>query len=93
MRSRYSDTLRAGRSGNRILVSGSSLHPSRSALGPTQAPVKLVSVIYSGVERLGRGVDHPPHIGPRLKKEKNNAYTSLLGHHGPVLGWALLLHV
>jgi len=24
---------------------------------------------FPGVKRLGRGVDHPPHLAPRLKKE------------------------
>jgi len=24
---------------------------------------------FSGVKRPGRGVDHPPHLAPRLKKE------------------------
>jgi len=24
---------------------------------------------YLGVKRPGRGVDHPPHLTPRLKKE------------------------
>jgi hypothetical protein len=26
-------------------------------------------VSFPGVKRLGRGVDHPPHLAPRLKKE------------------------
>ena len=28
-----------------------------------------------GVKRPGRGVDHPPHLAPRLKKEKSYTYT------------------
>jgi hypothetical protein len=43
-------------------------NPSRPALGPTQPPTKWVLVLY-GVKRPGRGVDHPPHLTPRLKKE------------------------
>jgi hypothetical protein len=30
----------------------------------------------------GRGVDHPPHLAPRLKKEKSYTSTPPLGHHG-----------
>ena len=29
---------------------------------------------YPGVKRPGRGLDHPPHLGPRLRKEWS--YTS-----------------
>jgi len=40
-------------------------HPSRPALGPTKSTIQLVP----GVKRSGRGVDHPLHMVPRLKKE------------------------
>jgi hypothetical protein len=44
-------------------------HTSRSALGPTQPPVQWVP----GVNRPGRGADHPPP--PRAEVE-NESYTS-----------------
>ena len=44
-------------------------HPSRPVLGPTQPPVQRVPGNSWGVKRPGRGVDHPPHLAPRLKKE------------------------
>ena len=44
-------------------------HPSRSALGPTQPPIQWVPGLSPGVKRPGRGVDHPPHLAPRFKKE------------------------
>jgi hypothetical protein len=64
-RSRYSDSLRAGRSGDRISVEGEifrnrSDHPASYAMGTGSFP---------GVMRPGRGVDHPPHLAPKLKKE------------------------
>ena len=43
-------------------------HPSRPALGPTQLPMQWISV-FSGVKRPGLGLDNPPHLAPRLKKE------------------------
>jgi len=33
------------------------------------APYKIGTGFFPGVKRLGRGVDHPPHLAPRLKKE------------------------
>jgi hypothetical protein len=56
--SRYSDWLRAGRSGVRIRWGQDFPHPSRPALGSTQFPVRLTP----GVKRSGLGVDHPLSI-------------------------------
>ena len=39
------------------------------SLGPTQSPIRWVPGLFSGVKRPGRGVDYPPHLSPRLKKE------------------------
>ena len=36
---------------------------------------------FPGVKRPGRGVDHPPHLAPRLKKEYSYTTTPLLGLH------------
>ena len=44
-------------------------YPSRTVLGPTQPPVQWVPALSRGVKRPGRGVDHPTHLAPRLKKE------------------------
>jgi len=37
---------------------------------------------FQGVKRPGRGVDYPPHLAPKLKKEKRYTYTPLLGFRG-----------
>ena len=43
-------------------------HPSRPALGPTQPSIQWVAGLFTGAEkRSGRGVNHPPHLVPRLK--------------------------
>jgi len=39
---------------------GSDAHPASYTIGTGSFP---------GVKRPGRGVDHPPHLAPRLKKE------------------------
>ena len=35
-----------------------------------------------GVKRPGRGVNHPPHVAPRLKKEWSYTSAPLLGLNG-----------
>jgi len=45
---------------------------------------------FPGVKRPGRGVDHPPHLAPRLKKEESCTPTPPLGIRG--LLWGELYH-
>jgi len=65
----YGDWLGAERSGDRIPVGsrfflpvqfGSEAHPATCTMGTGSFP---------GVKRSGDGVDRPPHLAPRLKKE------------------------
>jgi hypothetical protein len=44
-------------------------HPSRTALGPSQPPIQWGTGSFPGVKRPGSGVDHPPLLAPRLRKE------------------------
>ena len=37
---------------------------------------------FPGVQRPGRGVEHPPHLSLRLKKEYSYTSTPPLGLHG-----------
>ena len=52
-------------------------HPSIPALGHIQPPIQRVSFLW--VKRLGRGVGHPPHLTPPLKKEQSYTSTPPLG--------------
>jgi hypothetical protein len=49
---------------------------------------------FPGVKQPGRGVDHPPNLTLRLKKECSYTSTSPLGLRGLFLGefYTLLLH-
>ena len=63
------NTLWAGRSGDRIPVGArfSVLVQTVAAAHPASCTVGTGS--FPGVKRPGHGVDHPPHLAPRLKKE------------------------
>jgi len=62
LRSRYSDSLRAGQFGYRIPVGGRDfLHTSRPAVGPTQPPVHTGS--FPAIKQPELGIDSLPHEG------------------------------
>ena len=68
-RSRYSDSLRTGRSEDRIPVGARFSAPVQTGPGAYPAYGTMGTGSLPGVKRPGRGVDHPPHLAPRLKKE------------------------
>ena len=83
----YSDSLRAGRSGDRIPVGGRDFpHLSRPALGAHPASYTMVTGSFPEVKRPVPGVHHPPHRAPRLKKEYRYIYTPPMGLRGLFCG-------
>jgi hypothetical protein len=67
--SRYSDWLRAGRSGDGIPVGARFSSPVQTGPGAHPASCTMGIGSLPGVKRPGRGVDNPPHLAPKLKKE------------------------
>jgi hypothetical protein len=68
-RSRYTESLRAGRFGDRIKVGRDFLQPSRPALRLTQPPTQWMPGLFLG-RKSGRGValTTHPNLASRLKK-------------------------
>jgi len=68
----YSDSLRTGRSGDRMPVEGGGARffaPVQTGRGAHPASHTVGTGSFPELKRPERGVDHPPHLGPRLKKE------------------------
>jgi hypothetical protein len=78
------DSLRAGRSVDRIPVGGGARFsaPVPTSPGAHQATYTMGTESFPRVKRPGRGVDSPPHLVPRLKKEKSCISTPPLGFRG-----------
>jgi hypothetical protein len=84
--SRYGDSLRAGRSGDPILVGESCFRSVHTGSDPAQPPVIGCRVSFSGIERPGRGFDYPPRLTPRLKKEYSYTSAPHVRLHGLLQG-------
>ena len=69
MWSRDSDSLQAGRSGDGIPVGARFSAPVQTGSEAQPASYTMRAGSFPGVKRLVRGIDHPPHLAPRLKKE------------------------
>jgi hypothetical protein len=67
--SRYSESLRCWTVRERILVGARSSAFVQNGPGAPPASYTMGTGSFLGVQRPGRGVDHPPHLAPRLKKE------------------------
>jgi hypothetical protein len=81
-RRRYSDLLLARSSGDRIPVRTRFSAPVQTGPGAHPASYTMGTGCFPGVKRPGRGVDHPPHLAPRLKKEWSYISTPSLGLRG-----------
>jgi len=51
--------------------------PVQTCPGADPASYTVCAVPFSGVKEPERGVNHPPHLLPRLKKEYSYTFTSL----------------
>jgi len=67
--SRYSDAVRAGRSGDRIPMAARFSAPVQTGPGPHPPSYTMGTGSFPGVKQPKCGVDLPPHLAPRLKKE------------------------
>jgi len=65
----YSTSVRVGRSGDRIPVGAIFSAPVHTGPGAHPASNTMGTGSFPGVKRPERGVDHQPHLAPRLKKE------------------------
>jgi hypothetical protein len=66
----YSDSLRDGRTRDRIPGGGARFSaPGPSGPGAHPASCAMDTRSFPGVKRPGRDVDHPSHLASRLKKE------------------------
>ena len=75
--SRYNDGLRAGRSGDRIPVEARFSALVQTCPEAYPASYTKGTWSFQGVKRPERGVDHPHHLAPKLKKEQSYNSTPL----------------
>ena len=77
-----SDSLRAGRSGDRIPVGAKSSATVLTGFEAHPVSYTMCTGSLPGVNRLGRGIDHPPPRITELKKEYNCTPPPPLGLRG-----------
>jgi hypothetical protein len=70
LRNRYSNSLRVGRSGDRILVEERFSAPVHIVLGSTSLLYYVHPVAFLGAKRPGRGVDQPPPSSAEVKERE-----------------------
>jgi hypothetical protein len=79
-------SVRDGRSGDRIPVGTRFSAHVQTAPGAHPASYTMGTASFPGIKRPGRGVDHPPNLTPRLKKEYSYTSNSTSGPSWTVLG-------
>ena len=87
--SRYSDWLRAGRSGDRIPVVAIFSAPIQTGPGAYPASCTIGTGSFRGVKRLERDADHPPPSKCRGHERVGLYLYSPSGPQWPVIGWSL----
>ena len=80
--SRYSDSLRFGRSGDRIPVWARFSAPVQTGPGAYPASFTMGTGSFPGVKRPGRGADHPPPSKCRGQERVGLYLYTPLGLHG-----------
>jgi hypothetical protein len=75
------DSLRAGRSGDRMPMGGGAIFSAPIQTGPVVQPSSYTmgTGSFPGVKLPGRGADHPPTSSAELKKEKSYTSTPPMG--------------
>jgi hypothetical protein len=87
LRSRHSDSLRAGRSGDRIPVGARFFAPVQTDPGTHPASYTMgTGSLSRGVKRSGRGVDHPSPSSAEVKEWVELYLYPPSGPSWPVLG-------
>ena len=84
--SRYSDSLRAGRSWDRIPAGARFSVPVQTGPRAHPASCTVGTGSYPEVERSGRGVDHPPPSSAEVKERVELYLYSSSGPSWPVSG-------
>ena len=84
--SRYSDSLRAGRSGYRISMGARFSAPVQTGHGAHPASYAMGTGSFQGVKRPGRGADHPPPYSADVKERVELYLYFTSGPSWPVIG-------
>jgi hypothetical protein len=82
----YNDSIRAGRSGDRIQVRERFFAPVQTDPGDHPASYTVGTGSFLGVKRPGRGVDHPPSSSADVKERVELYLYSSSGPSWSVLG-------
>jgi hypothetical protein len=82
----YSDSLPTGRSGDRIPVKARFSAPVQTGCEAHPDSCTMGTESFSGVNRSGLVVDHPPHLARKLKKEYSYTSTPPMGLRGLFYG-------
>jgi len=82
----YSDSLRAGRSGDQIQEGSRFSAPVQTGPGAHPASYTMGTGSFPEVKRPGRGVNHPPPSSAEVKERIELYLYSLFGFSWPVVG-------